>query len=323
MLASPAMAGDRTPSAEAWRRFLRVSDEVRDALASRRPVVALESTLITHGLPYPENARVAEQAEAAIRAVGAVPATVAVADGCVRVGLDDRFLETLATTTEPDKVSRSSLAAALAGGRLGGTTVSATMLAAAASGIEVFATGGIGGVHRGHPEDVSADVGELARTPVVVVSAGPKAILDVAATLEHLETRGVPVITLGAGDVPGFYSRSSGIASPLVADDVPHLARIARTHLDLFGTGVLACVPIPEAAEIPRERIAPLIVAAIEEADAAGISGARLTPWLLARLADASAGESVRANVALIVNNARVAGLLAARLLRGGVPSPP
>jgi pseudouridine-5'-phosphate glycosidase len=308
---------------------LALASEVAEALASGRPVVALESTLVSHGLPHPQNVEVARAAEAAVRGAGAIPATIAVDQGRLLVGLDEARLEALAATPGVRKVSRPTLAAALASGALGATTVSATMLAAAAAGIRVFATGGIGGVHPGAFEpsgapgptrrppslDVSVDLEELARTPVAVVCAGPKAILDVPATLEILETRGVPVVVLGADEVPGFFSRSSGVPAPQSAADVPAAALIARTHLELgLGSGLLLCVPIPAGDALPRVEAEAAIAAATREAEAAGIHGPATTPWILRRVGELTAGRSVRANVALIVNNARVAGALAVAL---------
>jgi pseudouridine-5'-phosphate glycosidase len=307
-----------------------VAPEVRDALAEGRPVVALESTLISHGLPYPQNLDVAAASEAAVRATpGAVPATVAVRDGRLLVGLDPAGLEALATapTGSVRKASRPSLAAALAAGGWAATTVSATMIAAAAAGIDVFATGGIGGVHRGALDaadgavrasfDISSDLDELGRTAMAVVCAGPKAILDVPATLEYLETRGVPVITLGQPTVPGFFARSSGIPSPAVAADVPDTAMVVATHLGLgIGSSALVCVPVPLEAALPEEEARDAVDRAIRDATAARIGGPALTPWLLARIAALTDGRSVAANTALIVNDARVAAELAAALLR-------
>jgi pseudouridylate synthase len=305
------------------RDRLDVAPEVAAALAAGRPVVALESTLISHGLPYPQSVEVARAAEAAVRESGAVPATVGIHRGRIVVGLDDGQLVTLATTDGVMKASRPSLSLAIAGGGWAATTVSATMIAAAAAGIGVFATGGIGGVHRGalgvpgastRPSlDISSDLEELARTPVAVVCAGPKAILDVPATLEYLETRGVPVVAVGTGEIPGFWSRGSGIPAPASLPDVAAAARLVATHRDLgLGSGLLLCVPVPEADEYPLADARAAVERAIADADAAGIEGPALTPWLLARVAEITAGGSVRANVALIVNNARFAGQLAA-----------
>ena len=237
---------------------------MQSALADRRPIVALESTLISHGLPYPQNLDVARRSEAAVREAGATPATIAIRDGRVLVGLDDADLEALARATDVLKASRPSLARALAAPGWAGTTVSATMIAARAATIDVFATGGIGGVHRGaagngagHPPsfDISSDLEELARTPMAVVCAGPKAILDVPATLEYLETRGVPVVAVGVEDVPGFYSRSSGIRAPISVPDMRAAAGVVRLHLGLgLGSAVLVCVPVPEADALPWGR---------------------------------------------------------------------
>ena len=301
---------------------LTIAPEVASAVAEGRPVVALESTLISHGLPYPANLDVARASEAAVRESGAVPATVVIRDGRLVVGLEADDLEALATSPPGSvrKASRPSLATALAAGGWAATTVSATMIAAHAAGVRVFATGGIGGVHRGavggpSPSlDISSDLEELARTPMAVVCAGPKAILDVPATVEYLETRGVPVVTIGQADLPGFYARSSGIASPQVAESVEEAARIAAIHLDLGLGGVLLCVPVPEAGALPGDVAQNAVERAIGEAKAAGIAGPALTPWLLARIATITDGASVRANTALIENNARVAGRVAVAL---------
>jgi pseudouridylate synthase len=301
---------------------LVVGEEVAKAVAAARPVVALESTLISHGLPYPQNLEVARASEAAVRESGAVPATVAIHGGRLLVGLDDAALEALATAPAGSvlKAARPSLAVALAGGGWAATTVSATMIAAHAAGIRVFATGGIGGVHRGaiggaSPSlDVSSDLEELGRTPMAVVCAGPKAILDVPATLEYLETRGVPVVTIGQADLPGFYARSSGLASPQTASDVAGAAAIARVHLELGLAGLLVCVPAPEAEALPGDVARAAVERAIRDAETAGIHGPATTPWLLARIAELTDGASIRANTALIVNDARVAGHLAVAL---------
>jgi len=306
-------------------RWLVIEREIRDALAAGRPVVALESTLISHGLPYPQNLEVARASEAAVRESGAVPATVAIHDGRILVGLADAALEALSTAPAGSvmKASRPSLAAAVARMGWAATTVSATMIAAHAAGIRVFATGGIGGVHRGalagrdgRPAsfDISSDLEELARTPMAVVCAGPKAILDVPATLEYLETRGVPLVTLGQDELPGFYARSSGVRSPVVAADLAHVAWIVGAQFGLGLAGVLVCVPVPEEDALPDDDTREAVDRAVDEADAAGVAGPYLTPWLLARIAELTNGASVRANTALIVNNARVAGELAGRL---------
>jgi pseudouridine-5'-phosphate glycosidase len=299
---------------------LRLSPEVADALSAGAPVVALESTLISHGLPYPQNLEVASASEAAVRTSGAVPATVAVHDGALLVGLEPAALEALATAPVGSvrKAARPSLAVALAEGGWAATTVSATMIAAHAAGISVFATGGIGGVHRGAVAgtfDISSDLQELGRTAMAVVCAGPKAILDVPATLEYLETQGVPVVTVGQDELPGFYARSSGIRSPFAAGDLDAAAAIVAAHLGLgLGSGVLICQPVPADAALDDGVAREAVERAVADGEAAGIDGPALTPWLLARIADLTAGASVRANTALIVNDARVAGELAIRL---------
>jgi pseudouridine-5'-phosphate glycosidase len=315
------------PISPAVTERLVVHPEVAAALAEGRPVVALESTLISHGLPYPQNLEVALASEAAVRETdGAVPATVAVRDGSLLVGLEAAALERLATAPEGSvrKAARPTLAVALADGGWAATTVSATMIAAHAAGIRVFATGGIGGVHRGAlagsgggvPSfDISSDLEELGRTPLAVVCAGPKAILDVPATLEYLETQGVPVISVGQAELPGFYARSSGIRAPHVVPDVAGAAAIVGVHLGLrLGSGVLVCVPVPREAALPEDVARDAVERAIADADTAGVHGPALTPWLLARIAELTSGASIRANTALIVNDARVAGELAAHL---------
>jgi len=304
---------------------LTIDAEVAAALADGTPVVALESTLISHGLPYPQNLEVARASEAAVRAGGAVPATVAVSDGRLLVGLDAADLEALATAPAGTvrKAARPSLAMALAEGGWAATTVSATMIAAAAAGIRVFATGGIGGVHRGalggaRPSfDISSDLQELSRTAMAVVCAGPKAILDVPATLEYLETLGVPVITVGQDELPGFVARSSGIRSPLVVADLDAATAVVGTHLDLgLGSSALVCVPAPADVALPGDVARSAVERATADAEAAGVGGPALTPWLLARIAEITGGASVRANSALIEQDALVAAQLAV-LLRG------
>ena len=269
---------------------------------------------------------IARASESAVSAEGATAATVAIRDGQLLVGLDEAALEALATAPSGSvvKAARPSLAAALGRAGWAATTVSATMIAAHAAGIRVFATGGIGGVHRGalagggqvQPTlDISSDLEELARTPMVVVCAGPKAILDVPATLEYLETRGVPVVALGQDELPGFYARSLGVPAPASVADVEGATRLASEHLGLgLGSSVLVCVPPPAAEALEPTVAREAIDRAIAEGDAAGIHGPELTPWLLARIATLTQGASVRANTALIVNNARVAGELARRL---------
>jgi pseudouridine-5'-phosphate glycosidase len=294
---------------------LQFHEEVAAALLEGQPVVALESTLITHGYAPPDNLRVARDMEATVRAGGAVPATIAVLNGQITVGLADAQLEELAACRDARKVSRRDLAVAAARGEMGATTVAATMVVAHLAGLPVLATGGIGGVHRGHPFDVSADLLELARTPVVVVCAGAKSLLDLPLTLEVLETHGVPVIGYGTHELPAFYSRSSGLPLAARADTPQEVAALARAHgaLGLQG-GLLVTVPVPQADELPRAEAEAAIEAAQRQADSAGITGAAVTPFLLARIAELTGGRSVRANTALLLNNARVAAQIAQAL---------
>jgi pseudouridine-5'-phosphate glycosidase len=294
------------------------SAEVEAAQAEGRPVVALESTIVTHGLPWPQNLETARRVEAAVRAGGATPATIAVVGGRVLVGMDDAELEALARATDAAKLSRADLAVRLALMADGSTTVAATMICARLAGIEVFATGGIGGVHRGAETtfDISADLDELAKTAVTVVCAGAKAILDLPKTLEALETRGVPVIGYGTDAFPAFWSRDSGLKAPLRLDAPAQVARAHRMRaaLGLEG-GQLVANPIPADAEIPLEEIAPLIDAATAEAHRRGVTGKAVTPFLLARMLEATEGRSLTANVALIENNARLAAAIARALV--------
>jgi pseudouridine-5'-phosphate glycosidase len=299
--------------------LLAIHPAVADALAAGAPVVALESTIVAHGLPYPHNLETARAVEAAVRGAGAAPATIAVLEGSIRVGLDADELERLARTRDGLKVSRADLAYAVASGRIGATTVAATMICAHMAGIAVFATGGIGGVHRGVEAtmDISADLEELARTPVAVVCAGAKAILDLPRTLEYLETRGVTVIGYGTDEFPAFWSRSSGLAAPLRLDTPAEVARLLATKraLNLSGGTVIAN-PIPEDHEIPWSEIAPHVEAALAEAARAGVAGKDVTPFLLGRLVALTAGRSLAANKALILANARLAARIAAALAR-------
>jgi len=292
--------------------------EVTAAQAEGRPVVALESTIVTHGLPWPQNLETARRVEAAVRAAGAAPATIAVLGGRVHVGMDDAQLEALARATDVAKLSRADLAARLALMADGSTTVAATMICARLAGIAVFATGGIGGVHRGAEStfDISADLDELAKTAVTVVCAGAKAILDIPKTLEALETRGVPVIVYRADAFPAFWSRDSGLPAPLRMDEAHQIARAHRMRAALgLAGGQLVANPIPREAEIPMAEIAPLIDAAVAEAAAQGVSGKAVTPFLLGRMLRATEGRSLTANVALIENNARLAAEIAIALV--------
>jgi pseudouridine-5'-phosphate glycosidase len=289
-----------------------ITSQVRWALDNGQPVVALESTVISHGLPYPQNLEVAQGMEAAIRDAGAIPATVAVLGGQVHVGLDKEQLQHLALGQDVRKVSRRDLALVVGLDLDGGTTVSATMFVAHQVGIQVFATGGIGGVHRGHPFDVSADLTELGRTPVAVVCAGAKAILDLPLTREVLETQGVPVIGYGSDQMAAFYSRIGGLPADVRVDTPEQVASIIRAHRELgLANGILVTVPVPAADEIPSSAIAGAIARATQEAEAQGVSGAELTPFVLARLADLTEGRSVQTNISLLLNNARVAAQIA------------
>ena len=296
---------------------LHFHEDVREALKAGRPVVALESTIITHGMPHPVNVETAREVERAIRDEGAVPATIAVLDGALRVGLDDEALDALARSEDVMKLSRADLGIAIARGTSGSTTVAATMIVARLAGIDVFATGGIGGVHRGAELsfDVSADLQELGRTAVTVVSAGAKAILDLPRTLEVLETLGVPLIAVGQDALPAFWSRDGGIAAPLRMDDVGEIVDflLVRERLSLDG-GVLIAQPVPAEHEIPREEMERFIGRAIEEAEEAGVRGKAVTPWLLSRIVELSEGRSLATNRALIRANAALAARLAVRL---------
>ena len=291
--------------------------EVRAALDAGRPVVALESTIITHGMPFPQNVEAARAVEAEVRAHGAVPATIAVMGGQILIGLSDAQLDTLGQTPDAMKLSRADLPVCVALGRVGATTVAATMICAAMAGIHVFATGGIGGVHRGAETtfDVSADLIELGLSPVTVVAAGAKAILDLPKTLEVLETQGVPVITVGQDELPAFWSRSSGLAAPLRMDSAAEIAAAhkMRATLGLPG-GQLVANPIPPEAEIPRAEIMPVIETALAEAEAQGIAAKSVTPFLLQRIFELTDGRSLDSNIALVLNNARLASAIAAAL---------
>lgn len=281
------------------------------------PRVALESTVITHGLAYPANLRTAQDMERSVREGGADPATIAIIGGAIKIGLSGAELEYLATTKGARKCSVRDIGIVVGLGGDGATTVAATMFLAARAGIGVFATGGIGGVHRGHPFDVSADLTELSRTSVTVVCAGAKALLDLPLTFEHLETLGVPVIGFGTDEIPAFYSRRSGLRADVRADTAEEVARIirARRALGLPG-GELVCVPVPEADELANDIAEAAIVQAQAEADAQGIHGAAATPFMLGRIAVLTGGASVRANTALLANNARVAAQIARALAR-------
>jgi pseudouridine-5'-phosphate glycosidase len=297
---------------------LAISAEVAGALSAGKPVVALESTIVSHGMPWPDNLDTAVAVEAVVREGGAIPAAIAVVDGRLRVGLDDAELERLAKAEGVLKLSSADLAYALVAGKTGATTVAATMVAARLAGIDVFATGGIGGVHRGAEQsfDISADLGELARTNVIVVASGAKALLDLPKTLEVLETLAVPVISYRSDEFPAFWSRLSGLPAPMRLEEAAQIAGhfTMRAQLGLTG-GMLVANPIPPAAEIPAEEMRPHIEAAIAAAEAAGVTGKAVTPFLLDAVFKRTAGRSLAANIALIKDNARLAAEIAIALV--------
>jgi len=297
--------------------FLQFSPEVQAARAAGKPVVALESTIISHGMPYPQNVQTAREVEQLIRAAGAVPATIALIDGRICVGLTDAQLERLGNAGDALKVSRRDLAYALAEKKLGATTVAATMICAALAGIEVFVTGGIGGVHRGAETsfDISADLQELARTSVAVVCAGVKSILDIGLTLEYLETHGVPVVSVGQPGFPAFFTRESGFPADFQLDTPEQQARFIRTKWQLGLTGgVVLGNPVPEASAMKNEEIDGIIEEALRAADAQGVKGKALTPFLLDRIVNLTGGRSLATNIALVKHNALVGARLAVAL---------
>ena len=296
---------------------LKLSEEVATALGEGKPVVALESSAISHGLPFPVNRDTALSMEAAVRESGAVPATIALLKGEITVGLSHEEIEYLAQlpTEKVRKCSRRDFAIATASGEDAATTVAGTMIVASAAGIRVFATGGIGGVHRGQPYDVSADLVELGRTPVAVVSSGVKAILDLPLTLEMLETQGVPVIGLGVSTLPAFYSRDSGLPIDTRVETPLEAAKVVSAAFELeLGHGILVTVPVPAASEVPLEECEKAITRATEEAEVKGIRGKDVSPFLLERVAELTGGRSRTANLALLINNAKTAGEIACEL---------
>lgn len=299
------------------KQLIVQSDEVRDAFAAGKPVVALESTIITHGMPFPRNVETARQVEADIRGEGAVPATIALMDGKIHVGLSDADLDRLARAENVMKCSRADLTFALATGAHGATTVAATMMAAHLAGIHVFATGGIGGVHKGAEEsfDVSADLEELARTPVCVVCAGAKALLDLPKTLEVLETKGVPVISFATTELPAFWSRESGLDAPYSLNTPAEIGALLKMRANFPDHGgVLIANPVPEEHEIPRKEMAGHIDVAIRKAGSEGIRGKDVTPYVLGAILELTDGRSLDTNIALVRNNARLAARIASEL---------
>jgi len=298
---------------------LHLHAPVKKALDNGQAVVALESTIITHGMPYPQNRDTAIQVEDTVREYGAVPATIAVIDGTVHIGLDNDAIDQLAQATDVMKLSRADFAIAVSRGVTGSTTVAATMIAAAQAGIKVFATGGIGGVHRGaeHSFDISADLTELSQTPVTVICAGAKAILDLPKTFEVLETLGVPVMSYQHAQIPAFWSRESGIDAPLIAKDIRDIVDFMQTResLNIKG-GILITNPLPEAAEIPHQEMERYIKTAIDDAESAGVRGKHVTPWLLGRIVEITEGRSLASNQSLINNNAELAAKIAVEVCR-------
>lgn len=296
---------------------LEVSEEIRTALAEGRPVVALETTIVSHGMPWPENIETALAVEGIVREGGAVPASIAVLDGKIRVGLNAGDIERLAKADDVAKLSRADLAWAVVSGRPGATTVAATMIVAERAGIKVFATGGIGGVHRGAELsfDISADLSEFARTAVTVVAAGAKALLDLPKTLEMLETLGVPVVAYGSDAFPAFWSRQSGLKAPIRLDDATAIAAFIRAREALaLGGGMLVANPVPAEDEIPAGEMEAHIAAAHADSIAAGVTGKAVTPFLLDAVLKRTGGRSLTTNIALIRSNARLAAAIAAAL---------
>ena len=293
------------------------NEEVAAAMADKRPLVALESTVITHGLPYPDNLKTAVSMETAVRAGGATPATIAILQGKIHIGLSEEQLQYLANRAGKDvrKCSRRDIPIAMAQQEDGATTVAGTMILAHRAGIPIFATGGIGGVHRGHPFDVSADLTELGRTPVTVVSSGAKSILDLPATREVLETNGVPVVGYGVDEMPAFFARSSGLMVDVQLDTPQQVAALIAAQRNLnLQNGILVTVPVPEQHAADPDEMERAIAQATQEADAQGIHGPAATPWLLTRVVELTEGQSMAANMALLRNNGRIAAQIAVAL---------
>ncbi len=301
-------------------KYLDIQPEIREALGAGRPVVALESTILSHGMPWPENLGFAAEVEEAVRAEGAVPATMALMGGRIKVGLGKEDLEVMCRAEDVGKVSRRDVPVYIATGKNGATTVATTMLIAEMAGIRVFATGGIGGVHRGGEVtmDISADLQELAHTSVAVVCAGAKQILDIGRTLEYLETMGVPVLGMGTGEFPAFYCRRSGHMLDYALRDEAEAAAILRAKWELgLNGGVLIANPIPEEYGMDFDEMEGVIRTALEAAEAAGVHGKEITPFLLAKVKDLTGGESLKSNIQLALNNARCAARIAVAYARG------
>jgi len=294
------------------RELLNIAPDVANALRDSRPVVALESTVIAHGLPRPQNLETAQALQTAVRESGAVPATIGIIDGHLTVGLDDDQINILALHDNIKKISTRDIPLAVAQGWNGATTVASTIWIAHRAAIKVFATGGIGGVHRGALPDVSADLPELARTPIIVVCSGAKIVLDLPATREWLETHAVTVVGYQCDELPAFYYRGSGLPVDARADTPAEVANIFRAQRDLgIDSALLVAVPVPARAEVPAEELQPVLTTALEDAEWKGITGSALTPFLLSQMAERSGGATLRANIALLENNARVASAIA------------
>jgi pseudouridine-5'-phosphate glycosidase len=294
------------------REFLNIAPEVDEAMRQQRPVVALESTVIAHGLPRPQNLQTAQRLQEVVRETGAIPATIAILDGKLTVGLSDDQINALANGNEIRKISTRDISLAVAQGWNGATTVASTTWIAHRAGIKVFATGGIGGVHRGSLPDISADLPELARTPMVVVCSGAKIVLDLPATREWLETHAVTVVGYQCDELPAFYSRKSGLPIDARVESPEDVARIYRAQRELgIESALLVVVPVPAQFEVPAEELQIVLTTALEDAEWKGIAGPALTPFLLSQMAERSGGSTLRANIALLENNARVAGEIA------------
>lgn len=298
-------------------QYLTYTEEIKDALANDKPIVALETTIISHGMPYPQNIEMARKVEQIIRDNGAVPATIGIMDGKIKIGLNEQELEAFATNGQVEKVSRRDFAYILSSGKIGATTVAATMIGASLAGIEVFATGGIGGVHREgeNSMDVSADLTELAQTNVAVVCAGVKSILDIGRTLEYLETHGVPVVGYKTDEFPSFYSRESGYGVDFRLDDAADVASMLRTKWDLgLKGGAVIANPVPEVSAMEQSDIETYIKQALNEAKEQQVTGKKVTPFLLARIKQLTDGRSLDTNLALVYHNAQTAAQIAVAL---------
>jgi pseudouridylate synthase len=298
------------------RKLLSIASDVANAIADKQPVVALESTVIAHGLPRPQNLQTAQRLQSLIRESGAVPATIGVLDGTLNAGLNDDQIRLLALEDNIRKISTRDIPLAVAQGWNGATTVASTIWIAHRARINVFATGGIGGVHRGSLPDISADLPELARTPIIVVCSGAKIVLDLPATREWLETHGVTVVGYQCDELPAFYSRRSGLPVDARADTPAEVANIFHAQRDLgIESALLVTVPVPSKFEVPAEELQPVLATALEDAEWKGITGSALTPFLLSQMAERSGGATLRANIALLENNARVAAEIAREVL--------